>query len=580
MPSLTLLKKKFRLLTFDRNALLLITTLWLSLLPNAATLRAFYQAADASSLFTQTLFVVGGWVTLFAISLFLLSFFSIFFPGRSVRYLCAFALISAAMIGYFCFFFGIQFDKVMLLNMLQTHPAEAFELVQVKWVLWVMIVGIFPSLALWWLPLTMHTQGQAFLKNHIKPILVAIGLLLIALALVLLQYSRYASVVRNRQVSFNTVAPFNVLAASVSHIIKQRSTQIVRQPLGLDAKIAAPLLKPRLFVLLLGETTRAQNWGLNGYMRDTSPQAKAHGVLNFSDMQSCGTSTAISVPCMFSGLSREEFSLPKALARETLMDVIAKTGVRIIWRDNDSGCKGVCDRLPKADVEDITSSKHPLWCPEKGECHDEILLEGLLEKILNSNHTQAKKQVTPELPDTLVVLHLKGSHGPAYYKRYPKQFEKFTPACQSTDLSSCKPEELINAYDNTVLYTDHMLGQTIALLKKLDTTFATSMMYVSDHGESLGESGLYLHGMPYVVAPKEQTRVPMAMWFSPDFLTLSKLNTHCMQAQTQMSRSHDNIYATLLGLMGISTQEYKAERDIFATCKPPVSATIPMNLSP
>ena len=105
-----------------------------------------------------------------------------------------------------------------------------------------------------------------------------------------------------------------------------------------------------------------------------------------------------------------------------------------------------------------------------------------------------------------------GNHGPAYFKRYPKEFEKFKPACQTAELSECSDEEIGNAYDNAILYTDYFLSQVVQLLKQNEQKFEASMLYISDHGESLGENNLYLHGMPYMLAPSEQTDVPVIVW--------------------------------------------------------------------
>ncbi|MGL4574148.1 MAG: phosphoethanolamine transferase, partial [Burkholderiaceae bacterium] len=269
------------------------------------------------------------------------------------------------------------------------------------------------------------------------------------------------------------------------------------------------------------------------------------------DTETCGTATAMSVPCIFSGFKRDEFSLSKGLSNETLIDVVAHAGARVLWLDNDAGCKDVCKR---AEYIDLNNATDPRWCVEPGNCFDEILLEGLEPRLRASSK------------DTLVVLHLKGSHGPAYYKRYPPAFERFTPTCKSSDLSSCDPQAIRNAYDNTILYTDHIVGETTALLKKLSDQFATALLYVSDHGESLGEGGLYLHGMPYAIAPKEQTRVPMYAWVSPQFAAMEAWDTGCMAAQAKTPRSHDNVYSTLLGLLEIDTAEYKHAMDLFETC--------------
>jgi lipid A ethanolaminephosphotransferase len=205
-------------------------------------------------------------------------------------------------------------------------------------------------------------------------------------------------------------------------------------------------------------------------------------------------------------------------------------------------------------VEDFTNSNDPKWCPEPGNCFDEILLDGL------------EKRFNVMAGDIFIVLNLKGSHGPAYFKRYPKEFEKFKPTCQSNELFSCDKISIRNAYDNTILYTDHVLGELVTLLKTQQHKFATAMFYVSDHGESLGENGLFLHGIPRSIAPKEQTQVPMLAWLSPQFIAMENWSESCVRGQSTIPRSHDNVYHTILGLLEIKTKIYKPDLDIFAKC--------------
>lgn len=532
----------------SRLQLLLLTALWVSVLPNLSTLQAFLHAPSAGTGWQAWLFAAGGWLFVLVVSYTLLLVLGLVFWGRAVKLLCILFVLLAALLGFYTQQMGIQFDRVMVLNVLQTHPSEALELFNWRLLAWFLLVGAVPA---WLLSRVQLLAATSLLRRWLLPVGVWVLLVAICTALVLSMYSRYASATRNRDVSFHTIAPANLIMASLHHAYLSREINQVKTPKGLDAKQKYAIPKPRLFVLVLGETARASNHGLNGYARDTTPRMKAAGGIYFKNTQSCGTATAISVPCVFSGLGREDFSLSEARGSESMIDVALRAGVRVIWRDNDSGCKGVCDN---ADYLDLTNAQHPKWCLESGNCFDEILLEGLEPKL--------REQVK----DTFLVLHLKGSHGPAYYKRYPPAFERFSPTCQSSDLSSCDPQALINGYDNTIVYTDHVVGEVINMLGKLSDQFATAMIYVSDHGESLGESGLYLHGMPYALAPKEQTRVPMYAWVSPQFTQMEAWDAGCMSRQSDVQRSHDNVYSTILGFLEIDTKEYQRSLDLFAVC--------------
>jgi len=162
-------------------------------------------------------------------------------------------------------------------------------------------------------------------------------------------------------------------------------------------------------------------------------------------------------------------------------------------------------------------------------------------------------------------VHQIGSHGPSYYLRYPRALEKFKPACQTSNFFDCTKEEIINAYDNSIAYTDKVTADLIALLKK-QKHINTSMIYISDHGESLGENGLYLHGAPYFMAPKEQTMVPMIVWLSDTYQGLTGIKPECLKANSMQGYSHANLFHSLLGMAGVRTVEYKPSLDIFNPC--------------
>jgi lipid A ethanolaminephosphotransferase len=161
--------------------------------------------------------------------------------------------------------------------------------------------------------------------------------------------------------------------------------------------------------------------------------------------------------------------------------------------------------------------------------------------------------------DILIVLHQMGSHGPAYHKRYPPAFRTFAPTCESSQLDACTEAEIGNTYDNTIRYTDHFLAEVIELLRANDARFETAMVYLSDHGESLGEAGLYLHGLPYLIAPDTQTHVPLILWFGSNN---RDVDVDAVRQLRDLPLSHDNLFHTLLGLFEVGTEIYDADKDI------------------
>jgi lipid A ethanolaminephosphotransferase len=298
--------------------------------------------------------------------------------------------------------------------------------------------------------------------------------------------------------------------------------------------------------MVVGEAARADHFSLNGYSKDTNPKLKQEPKLvNFTDVTSCGTSTAVSVPCMFSFLGDNGSNTEKARSQENVLDVLNRAGVNVLWRDNNSDSKGVANRVA---YENFRTSETNTVC-EGDECRDEGMLKDLQAYI--DGHKNG---------DILIVLHQMGNHGPAYYKRYPKSYEKFAPTCNTNQLEQCSKEELSNAYDNAILYTDDFLDKVIKFLKQNDNKFETAMLYASDHGESLGENGVYLHGLPKLIAPDAQTHVGMMIWMGEK--TQKRVSLDTLKQQCNNSYSHANLPHTLLGFYNAKTNIYDKKLDI------------------
>jgi lipid A ethanolaminephosphotransferase len=440
----------------------------------------------------------------------------------------------------------------------QTDVREVRDLL--SWpMLGALVIGVvLPGVWLWRQPIR-----SVPLKSLIpRQLGTALLTFLVAMGVFWMSFQDIASLTRNHKQLRYMINPFNSLYA-VTLLTVGQAAQATKplQAIGEDAhllKIPTSEASAPLVVLVLGETARAANFGLGGYARDTTPQLRqlqAQGDLSyFSDVKSCGTSTQASVPCMFSHLgkvaheaSRERF--------ESLLDVLQRAGLAVLWLDNQSGCKGVCERVPNVLT---TALKVPEFCKD-GECLDEVMLQELPKHLAALDPAKRAK-------GTVVVMHQMGSHGPAYYKRSPPELKKFLPECSSHALQNCPPEQIVNAYDNSILYTDHFVAKTVKWLQAQSRP--TALMYVSDHGESLGEKGLYLHGMPYSIAPKEQTHVPMLVWLSKPMQQQRAWSMACLQAQSGKALSHDNLFHSVLGLAQVGTVLAKPALDIFSACSP------------
>ncbi|MBB3996819.1 phosphoethanolamine transferase [Aureimonas pseudogalii] len=462
-------------------------------------------------------------------------------------------LLVAAAASYYVDTFGILIDRDMIQNVALTTPSEARHLVTGAMVRHLAFFGLLPSLLVAGVAV-VHRPFSVKLRHNTGTVLACVAA---ALVIVWWNYPSFASTFRRHPDligSFNPAAPVVSAAKYAYNRIGEAELGLIT-PLGTDAHQGAAsqgAAKPWLTVLVVGETARAQSFGLNGTGLDTTPELARRDVVHFSDVSSCGTATAVSVPCMFSVLSRSGYARTKALASENLLDVLAHAGLGVSWYDNDTGSMQVADRSP---YEFLPATDDPRFC-RNGECHDEILVDRL------------RREIGSVTGNRVIVLHQIGSHGPAYAERYPAEFERFGPACHSGDFADCSREEIVAAYDNTIVYTDHILAEIVDLLAE-HTELTTSMIYVSDHGESLGENGIYLHGAPYFLAPSTQTQVPMVAWFSQPYREATGLDMACLRAEADTPLSHDNLFHTVLGMADVATGVYDRSLDAFAACRRP-----------
>ena len=527
-----------------------LASFWIATVCNVALWRALARLPDLSSSQAVTVSVALGLV----IGLATAGLFSLLAWRWTLKPVIMLFCVSAAFGAYFMMTYGVVIDKTMMINTLQTDMRETRDLLNWRLLVTVLVLAVLPCVLLWRQHIRLQSATRQVLSN-VAALLATCALLVLV---VMLFFQSIASVMRNYPHVRYLINPLNSFYALGSAAVKpfQRDESVVL-PLGKDAKLGASYTgqaKPPLMLLVLGETGRSGNFAINGYSRPTTPELARENVASQQNAWSCGTSTAASVPCMFSNFGRKAYDTRPA-NYEGLMDVLQHSGLAVLWLDNQSGCKGVCDRIPNVDTSQL---KVPGLC-DGGECFDEVMLQGLDERIAALPADRRAKGV-------VVVMHQMGSHGPAYFKRSPTAFKKFLPECTDNALQSCTPQGLVNAYDNSIVYTDHLLGSAIQWLKGQAASHAPAMLYLSDHGESLGENNLYLHGMPYSVAPDVQKHVPWITWLSPEFEQRSKITTACIKQQLDAPISHDNYFHSVLGLMNVQTSVYTPALDIYARC--------------
>jgi lipid A ethanolaminephosphotransferase len=526
------------------NSVLLLATLFLLLVANGRLWRIVFSLAPPGLAGAGFVLAMGVLLlVLVALPLLPLGFKPLLKPW------IGFVLFVAAGAAYFMDHYGAVVDRFAIQSVAETNLQEGGE-----WLSWNMawtLLGLFvlPALALW----RIRIDWQPFRRELWSRLKLALALAL-ALALVAVLAGRQiASTLRNHRELGHLANPVAVLSATLSYVHELRhTTNVVAAPLGRDARRTGAMAaggRPVVFVLVLGESARAASFSLGGYARDTNPELSKLPIDYFGNVRSCGTDTAVSVPCMFSHLGRSDYSESKAAASENVLDILSHAGYRVTWYDNNTGSKGVARRL---DERDEYNAQDPRFCGRAG-CYDAILVDNL------------RGELGAKADDRVVVLHTKGSHGPAYFQRYPEAFARFRPACGTNELQMCSRAQIVNAYDNTILYTDHVVASAIRTLQA-DGGVDSVLLYIADHGESTGENGLYLHGAPYLIAPESQTHIPMLLWMSDGFRARRGLDAGCIGRQRHARLSQDNLFDTLLGLLGVHTSAYRAALDAFAGC--------------
>lgn len=517
-----------------RTKLIVATTAFIVLFCNATF---FANVTDVYPLKTSNVIFLISLVFVLAASVFILLSTVCF--RYTIKPILVFILLASSIASYFMSVYGVIIDEDMIRSIALTDVGETRDLFNLRLIATFIFLGIIPSILI----CKVTFEDTPFKTESLSKIKVgSLGLLLSGI-MIFASSGFFYSFIREHKLLRYYINPAGWLYAGFSYIKgAELPSDAAVKPLGEHAKIPATDLDRELIIMVVGETARADRFSLNGYTRKTNPLLEKENVISFTNFESCGTSTAISLPCMFSVFGREQFTHSKGESVENALDVLVHAGVHVLWRDNNSDSKGVAVRV---EFEDFKTNKNNRICDS--ECRDEGMLAGL-EDYIDRYDTG----------DIFIVLHSMGNHGPAYYKRYPKTFEKFRPTCNSNQLESCSRDEIGNAYDNAILYTDFFLAKVINFLKSYSRKFETAMIYVSDHGESLGEGGLYLHGMPYFLAPENQTHVAAVMWFGNSF----KLDRHALKEKAEAHYSHDNVFHTLLGLMEVQDPIYDREQDI------------------
>ena len=526
----------------------LLLAIWLGVFLNIAFFEKIRMLTPYNGV-KAGLFVVASIIIVVAAYNFIFQFFNWKWTAKPLA-------IALVFIGGFAAYavntLGVLITSDQIQNLMQTDIAEARDTWSWHLLTWTLGMTVVPIIVI----LMMKIKPEPIIRQLLHKVIASVVSLAMVLGLLFVFYVDFAAIFRENRDLKGMISPQNMIASFASYYKKKAPKENL--PLvvyGEDAVMqkAQATSLPKLMVLVVGETARAENFSLNGYSKNTNPKLSQQDILNFSRVSSCGTATAVSVPCMFSGMPRKEYEERLASHREGLLDIAQRAGYQVTWIDNNSGCKGTCDRVNQFKIPEPLQQK---WCKDK-ECFDDILIDSFKAYLATIPQDDNRPR--------LIVLHQMGSHGPAYYKRVPAQFNVFKPTCDTNAIQGCSREALLNTYDNTLLYTDYVLDSLIETLKNT-TKYQTALWYLSDHGESTGESGMYLHGAPYAIAPTQQTHIPMLMWFSTVWQHQAKQQIKCLAQQGRKELSQDNLFPTMLSLLDVKSKVIDPNNDMLAAC--------------
>ncbi len=531
-------------------ALSALTALIFATMYNVKIWQIYFSNNDVSSL-TDILQAFCFFIFVYAL---LLSFFSVVTFRWIQKGIVIFLFLAAAPAFYFSLSLGVLFDVSMLQNAFETDIHEAIDLLTTQFWFVFIFLGIIPATIIYKSDVSYSIFWKQLLKN-ISTVIVAVCA---AISGLYPYYGELSFFVRNNNTELsNSLLPIAPLRATYRNLISINSERnIVKEILDHDAIIVsknlAAVKKPIALVVIIGETARESSFSLKdvGLSEQSEKLLNRKNLFYFSNFWSCGTNTALSVPCMFSLYAKADYRREMNRKYENVAEIINRVGYDVVWRNNNSGCKGICGRI----YNDPINANNSANFFHDDEFYDEALVDDLTQRITRSND------------DQIIFLHQLGSHGPAYFKRVPNEYKILQPACESQDFAKCDREEIVNAYNNTILYTKRVVNQAIEKLDSISEHYDTILIYLSDHGESTGEKGIYLHGIPYIIAPDEQTHIPALVWMSDSYIENRGVDRNCLKNKTTDRFSHDNFSHTLLGILDIQTTVYDKELDLFDLC--------------
>ena len=484
---------------------------------------------------------IGVWFL--ALSFLYLLYSWLFWP-KITKIIASFFILTGGMAAYFSYHYHTYITRSVVAALFETNLIEASEWIGYTFVIYFLFLVCCPLFLLYKIKINFPN-----FKDLIKQRLLVTIVWLIACIVLGTTWRTDLSLYLKRHYDIRYFfVPTNYVSSLIElgvYTFATKHQENTMEWVQIVKRNSAPN-KKNLFVFVLGESARDANFSLSGYKRDTNAPLRPYtrDIMVFKRTKACGTITRVSVPCMFSHYAQNVYDERSAKYAANVLNILQHEGIDVHWIDNELGCNKVCR-----------------YVPTKYTCETRTCLDDSLNKELY--------QMLPDFnKDTFIVLHQRGSHGPRYDLRAPTEYHKFKPICEQADSDLCSQDAIVNAYDNSLYYTSALLADLIEHLSKVTDKFNPILLYISDHGESLGENNLYGHGAEYEFAPDYQKEVPFLVWIPKTTRRALGLNAQCLQNMAHNQVSQDYIFHSILGVFGIKTNVYDNKLDIFSECFP------------
>ena len=471
--------------------------------------------ANIESGFNGMLIFVSVAILMLAVDFFF--YYLVLYTGRNVgKFILAFTFIANAISLYFINTYEILITDMMMGNLFNTRYSEASGFISWGMLYYVITLGLAPCIAIFCAKISY---------NSFKKFLGRIGTALAIVLLIVLINMRNVLWIDNNSTQLGSLLmPWSYIVNTFRYHNRMKKLN-EKEILLPDATFSND--DKELCVLIIGESARRENFSLYGYHKETNPLLVGDSVKAYI-ANSAATYTTAAVKAILD-------HKPTSKLYEILPNYMYRQGVDVVWRSCNWG-------EPPLHIEkNYTKKVLKEMYPEADARYDGLMLEGLKEEINNNDNDKL-----------LIILHCSTSHGPTYNEKYPAEFEKFTPVCNTVEVANADHNELLNAYDNTIVYTDYLVHSVIEILKEIPQR-RSCMLFVSDHGESLGEENLFMHGMPMKVAPKQQYEIPFIVWNSGGNAELKQLD--------EIGQYH--VFHSVINFFGMTAPFYNEDFNIF-----------------